>query len=208
MFFFLKYWMNIKPEIKSFIVLDIFFPSNIVHILLVYSVFLHSKMTRNYCYRVHSEVDVVWGLSLKNELLHLFFFLRLQRQAACENSLQAKQCGPHAWGNPHFPPPASDTAWEAMIILLLHCSHPSSSPASYTPHTVEWLSIRGSLKAEQEEILQSMGQRLSSAWFLLHKLCRASVQDRHYGSFTSISEWWRGCKPGTHRGPTAICRCS
>lgn len=76
MFFFLKYWMNIKPEIKSFIVLDIFFPSNIVHILLVYSVFLHSKMTRNYCYRVHSEVDVVWGLSLKNELLHLFFFFK------------------------------------------------------------------------------------------------------------------------------------
>lgn len=43
-------------------------------------------------------------------------------------------------------PPASDTGWGALIILLLHLGHPSTFPASYVPHVVWWHYRRGSVK--------------------------------------------------------------
>lgn len=54
-----------------------------------------------------------------------------------------------------------------------------------------------------------MGQRLSCVWFLVHKLCR--VPSFHPGQpqrglSSPFQNGWRGCKPGTHWLPTAICR--
>lgn len=57
----LKYWMNVKPEIKSFIILDVFLSKSLFTFFLVYSISLHSKMTSNYSYRVHPLKLMVCG---------------------------------------------------------------------------------------------------------------------------------------------------
>lgn len=53
--------MSVKPEIKSFIVRDIFLSKSLFTFLAVYSILLHSKMVRDYGYRLHSLKLVEFG---------------------------------------------------------------------------------------------------------------------------------------------------
>lgn len=121
------------------------------------------------------------------------------------------------WGNSCFPPPASDRAWGALIILLLHQVHPSSFPARYVPHVVRCHYQRGSVRSPWARAVrdpQPLGQLLERKAFLCPNFkctdssgCSASAQGSHKRVFHLHFKMAReGCNPGTQWSPMAVCR--
>lgn len=95
-----------------------------------------------------------------------------------------------------------------MFSLLLHWGHPSSFPASCTPHAGGWHSSRGCLRPLDQS------KRFCRPWgrdFPLPGLwCTNSEEFPSRTALQGVSSLfqngWRGCKPDTHCLPRAICR--
>lgn len=141
----LKYWMNVKPEIRSFIIVDIFLSKSLFTFLVVYSIFLHSKMVSDYGYRLHWPKLVEFGDCHQRKFPVSF-------KESCSNRWkpsQAEQQDSFTQGNLHFPLPSCGTGKEAVIVLLSQ-GHLSSCLASSLPHVLWCCCQRGTLRPPQQ----------------------------------------------------------